>query len=115
MIRFAPVPGGRLWLFTNGVGSDPSPASCRSLIAFGAPEPTSRQAVEPEIDPDGKVAAAPGGFTRGARKRRRLGAHPRPRAGQDADPLFPTTDPLLRRLELEAEDREALAAFLATL
>lgn len=43
------------------------------------------------------------------------GAHPRPRAGQEKDPLFPATDPLLRRLDLTPEDREALAAFLATL
>jgi cytochrome c peroxidase len=43
------------------------------------------------------------------------GAHPRPRAGQEADPLFPRTDPMLHSLDLSAEDREALAAFLATL
>jgi len=43
------------------------------------------------------------------------GARPRPRAGQEADPLFPTTDPLLHRLDLDAEDRAALAAFLETL
>jgi cytochrome c peroxidase len=43
------------------------------------------------------------------------GARPRPRAGQETDLLFPQTDPLLRRLDLTAEDREALAAFLATL
>lgn len=43
------------------------------------------------------------------------GARPRPREDQKADPLFPTTDPLLHRLDLTAEDREALAAFLAAL
>lgn len=43
------------------------------------------------------------------------GARPRPREDQKEDPLFPMTDPLLHRLDLTAEDREALAAFLATL
>ncbi|MET4685178.1 cytochrome-c peroxidase [Brevundimonas faecalis] len=43
------------------------------------------------------------------------GAHPRPRVGEEKDPLFPQTDPLLRRLDLSAEEREALVAFLRTL
>lgn len=43
------------------------------------------------------------------------GARPRPREEQKDDPLFPTTDPLVQRLDLSAEDREALLAFLETL
>ncbi|WP_292089031.1 cytochrome c peroxidase [Brevundimonas sp.] len=43
------------------------------------------------------------------------GANPRPRPDQADDPLFPKTDPLLRRRELTAEEREDVAAFLGTL
>lgn len=43
------------------------------------------------------------------------GAHPRPRAGQEDDPLFPVTDPLLHRLDLTADERAALTAFLEAL
>lgn len=42
-------------------------------------------------------------------------ARPRPRPEQANDPLFPTTDPLLRPLELTREERAALVAFLETL
>lgn len=43
------------------------------------------------------------------------GARPRPRQDQAEDPLFPTTDPLVQRVDLTPEEREALAAFLETL
>ena len=43
------------------------------------------------------------------------GANPRLRPDQADDPLFPKTDPLLRRRELTAEEREDVAAFLGTL
>jgi len=43
------------------------------------------------------------------------GARPRPREDQKDDPHFPQTDPLLAPLNLTAEEREALVAFLETL
>lgn len=43
------------------------------------------------------------------------GARPRPRGDQVQDPLFPTTTPLLRKLNLSRADKEALVAFLRTL
>lgn len=39
----------------------------------------------------------------------------RPRPEQAQDPLFPKTDPLLRRRELTPEEREDVAAFLEAL
>jgi cytochrome c peroxidase len=43
------------------------------------------------------------------------GGNPRPRPEQLDDPLFPKTDPLLRRRDLTADEREDVAAFLGTL
>ena len=43
------------------------------------------------------------------------GARPRPREDQKDDPHFPQTDPLLAPLNLTADEREALVAFLETL
>lgn len=43
------------------------------------------------------------------------GANPRPRADQADDPHFPRTDPILKRRNLTAEEREAIVAFLETL
>lgn len=43
------------------------------------------------------------------------GAHPRPRPDQVDDPLFPKTSALLKPLDLTAEEKAALAAFLRTL
>lgn len=42
-------------------------------------------------------------------------AHPRPRADQVDDPLFPKTSPLVKPRELTADERAALVAFLKTL
>lgn len=43
------------------------------------------------------------------------GAHPRPRPGQENDPLFPRTDPLLQPLGLEPHEIDALVAYLESL
>ncbi|MFC7378920.1 cytochrome-c peroxidase [Brevundimonas sp. GCM10030266] len=43
------------------------------------------------------------------------GAHPRPQAGQENDPLFPKTDPMLEPLDLTNEEIDDLVAFLETL
>ncbi|RZJ20455.1 MAG: cytochrome-c peroxidase [Brevundimonas sp.] len=43
------------------------------------------------------------------------GAHPRPQAGQETDPLFPKTDPMLEPLNLTNEEIDDLVAFLETL
>lgn len=40
---------------------------------------------------------------------------PQPRAGQENDPLFPQTDPLLQPLDLHRTELEAITAFLQTL
>lgn len=42
-------------------------------------------------------------------------ARPKPRAGQENDPLFPVTDPLLRPLDLQRAEQDAIVAFLDTL
>lgn len=42
-------------------------------------------------------------------------AHPRPRADQVGDPLFPTTSPLVKPRDLNPEERAAIVAFLKTL
>lgn len=43
------------------------------------------------------------------------GAHPRPTAAQEHDPLFPRTDPMLQPLNLTEEEIDDLVAFLETL
>lgn len=43
------------------------------------------------------------------------GAHPRPQAGQENDPLFPKTDPMLEPLNLTNDEIDDLVAFLETL
>ncbi|QNN76789.1 cytochrome-c peroxidase [Pseudoxanthomonas mexicana] len=43
------------------------------------------------------------------------GAHPRPKPDQLDDPLFPKTDPLLKPLQLNKDERAALVAFLEAL
>lgn len=43
------------------------------------------------------------------------GARPRPKAGEENDPLFPTTSPLLKPLGLTREEKAALVAYLRTL
>ncbi len=43
------------------------------------------------------------------------GAHPPRRAGQENDPLFPVTDPLLHMLKLTQHDKDDLLAFLDAL
>jgi len=40
---------------------------------------------------------------------------PKPKAGQENDPLFPQTDPLLQPLDLHRTELEAITAFLQTL
>ncbi len=42
-------------------------------------------------------------------------AQPRPRPDQVDDPLFPQTSPMLKPLDLEPSEREAIIAFLETL
>lgn len=37
---------------------------------------------------------------------------PKPKPGQESDPLFPKTDPLIKKLELSPEEKQALLAFL---
>ena len=42
-------------------------------------------------------------------------AHPRPTEAQKNDPLFPVTDPLLKPLGLNTQDKDDLLAFLDSL
>jgi cytochrome c peroxidase len=43
------------------------------------------------------------------------GAHPRPQPGQENDPLFPKTDPMLEPLNLTNDEIDDLVAFLEAL